>query len=171
MHARPPEVVFADAHVQLMRWDDVFVTRWLAESGEVHVRRMIDEHRRFVDGRPDGTTMALTHVDMEQVKPPDEPTRKLIAAYDEGIHARLRASATIIGARGFGGVVVRGIMSGLALVSRRKTPQDVFVAPREALSFLLRHAARSPHATTPPLDAIVSAYERACESKLEQSSA
>lgn len=162
MHAHPPEVVFSDDRMQLMRWDDVFAIRWIADSGEDHVRRMISEHTRFVDERPPNTTLALTHVDMENVKPPDDRTRKLIAAYDDGMHARLRASATVIAARGFGGVVVRGIMSGLALVNRRKTPQDIFSDPRDALAFLQKHAARSVRGTTPPLDALVATYERAC---------
>jgi hypothetical protein len=161
VHAKPPEVVFSDANLQLMRWDDVFVMRWIAESGDTHVRRMITEHTRFVDARPQGTTLALTHVDMENVKPPAEATRKLIASYDDAMHGRLRASATIISATGFGGVVVRSIMSGLALVKRRTTPQDVFSVPRDAIAFLSKHAVRSPRGTTPPIDALVDAYARA----------
>jgi hypothetical protein len=162
VHARPPEVVWSDPKLQMMRWDDVFVVRWTSESGADHMQRMMDEHARFVDARPPNTTLVLTHVDMEHVKPPDEATRKLIGAYDDAMHARMRASATVISARGFSGVVVRGIMSGLALVNRRKVPQDVFAEPREAIAFLHKHAVRSPRDTTPPVDALVEVYARAC---------
>lgn len=162
MHALAPDVVFADDHLQLMRWDDVFVMRWISPSDEPYVRRMVQEHTRFVDSRPEGTTMALTHVDMVNVKPPDEPTRRLIGQYDEAMHGRLRASATVIAAGGFGGVVVRGIMSGLALVNRRKTPQDVFALPRDGIAFLTKHATPAPGRPIPTVEAMLAAYERAC---------
>jgi hypothetical protein len=162
MHRHPPEIVYADPAIQLMRWDDLFVTRYVGNAGEAHVRRMLEEHVRFVESRPLRTTLSLNHVDVASFQPPNEKVRGLAREYDAAVAPKLRGSATVIAAGGFGGAVVRGILSSLSLINRRQTPQDVFSSVRSAFLFLTQHRAPSPKSPTLPIDDLVAAYDRAC---------
>ena len=160
VYGKPPKILFEDDAMQLMAWDDLFVARYRAPAGEAHVQRMSDEHLRFIAASPAGQTLSLSHVDMPRIEPPDERVRKLIALYDEQVHGKLRATSTIIAAGGFGGAMVRGILSGLHLMHRRRVPNGIFATPREALDFLSRH--REPSKRSPPIDQLVTTYDRAC---------
>jgi hypothetical protein len=158
-------MLWQDAHMQLMTWDELFITRYVAPSGEEHVQRMTDEHVRFIESHPLGATLSLAHVDMESIPPPSDRVRKLIAIYDEKVHGKLRATATIVAAGGFGGALVRSILSGLHLLKRREVANGIFASTRDALDFLSRH--REPGKRSPSLDQLVTIYERACGKRAE----
>jgi hypothetical protein len=160
VHARPPEIVFSDSVCQLMRWDDCFVSRWIGETGAAQVRRMTDEHVRYLDAHADHTTLVLSHVDMDHVKPIASDVHEEIRRYDSAVVARIRAGVTVVGVAGFSGTVVRGVIAGLNLVRRRAAFSAVVSTPREGIDFLSRHSMTAKTPTS--LDALVATYERAC---------
>jgi hypothetical protein len=143
-----------------MYWDDVFVSRWIGVAGVDHVRKMTEHHVRFLDAHEDGTTLVLSHVDMPEIRPVDEAVRSEIRVYDVAVVNRIRAGATVIVAGGFSGVIVRGILSGLSLMTRRAQRSAVFSTPREGLDFLLRHRVAGRPAGS--LEPMLKAYEQAC---------
>jgi hypothetical protein len=160
VHARAPEIVFADGVCQLMRWDDCFVSRWTGQTGADQVRRMTDEHVRYLDAHGDRTTLTLSHVDMAEVKPIDSDVHAEIRRYDAAVVTRIRAGVTVVGVGGFSGVVVRGVIAGLNLVTRRSAFSAVVSTPREGIDFLARHSISAKTPTS--LDVLVATYERAC---------
>lgn len=150
-------VLHRDDVLLLASYRDLFVQCWTGPGTAEHVRRMIDAHRRFVDDHGRHATVSMSHVTSRGITPPDEATRTLMNEHSRVVRG-IRASATVIEAAGFGAAMIRGIVSGLMLLSDRDTVHEVFSTPRAGFQFLLRH--RSPSAGPVDLDEIEGAYAR-----------
>lgn len=152
-----PRVVYHDDVLLLASFRDIFIQCWNGPGTAAHMRRMIDAHRAFASDHGPQASVALSHVTVHGVKRPDDETRALMAEHSRAVRG-LRASATIIDAHGFGAALVRGIVSGLLLLSERDTAHDVFATPREGFAFLLGR--RSLSAAPIELDELDAAYAR-----------
>jgi len=152
-------VFYRDDIVLLASWRDLFIQRWMGEGTPDHVARMFDSHRRFVQGHPARATVALSHVSTPAIKPPDERSRKLMRDYVAGMKD-IRAVATVIDASGFGAAMVRGIVSGLVLLTQRDIVHAVHSTLRDGLTFLVRY--RAPGASPVTVDELEGIYASIC---------
>jgi hypothetical protein len=142
------QVLYRDPVLVLATYDEIFFQCWRDEGGVAQVQRMYEEHLRFVSARPERTTLSMAHLTMPGVRPPEDGLRVYMNKHGKEVTPRVRRGVTVIEAGGFAGAVVRGVVSGLTLLSRGPK-QEVRRDPLDGLRYLL--ADRPPGAA--PVDA------------------
>lgn len=156
------EIFYADEAVIVGAWQDVFFQRWRGPGGVASIRSMHRAHERFLKGRPPRTTLSFSHVEGASMKPPEEAGRASMKEHIALLSERARAATTVIESAGFGSAIIRSVVSGLVLVSKRGLPHEVFSSPKEGFDFLLRH--RSPAGTGVTAAELEALYRRSFSS-------
>lgn len=150
-------LIHRDDVLLLAAYGDVFFQCWTGEGRAADVKRMFDVHSRFVDEHGKKTTVAISHVLTPSIRPPDEPSRKIMNEHVQLLQG-VRAVATVIEADGFAAAMIRGIVAGLVLLTKREVAHGVFSKPRDGLAFVLPH--RDPTHGPMDLDTVDAAYAR-----------
>lgn len=109
----------------MMQWGPVFVVIWRGVTTPAAVRRLRDQVLEVIGEYP-GETTVLGIVEDTAAVPNPEARRLSAAVNDELAGAGARAFAAVIPTTGFAGAWIRGVVTGLNLVARRRFPFRVF---------------------------------------------
>ncbi|MBX3271513.1 MAG: hypothetical protein KF729_14705 [Sandaracinaceae bacterium] len=130
--------VYRDEGLHCATWGPLFVQRWLADASGEQVETMLELHTAFVEARPLGTTLSVSHVEVTHGRP-DERSRAAMRRHMKLAERAIGAAATVISCEGFASAMVRSVLSGLVLVTRPKCPHGVFSTTAEGFGFVLEH--------------------------------
>lgn len=144
----PVAIHYRDPVLVLASWEDFFFQHWRDEGRVEHVRRMFDEHQRFVRSRPTGT-YSMAHIRIHSLKPPDEAMREVMRQHQEEVGPVIAGTVTVIEADGFAGAVLRGVVSGLSLLNRTAAKQQVQKTALDGMRYLVSRRPASAAAVDP----------------------
>lgn len=135
MASDKPRVDLSTSIVVAGVWRNLAVAEWRAQGRTVDVAAIYDLQRALIRKHA-GKIVTLTIVPGAVIRPPDPAMRKAIddAVFD--IHPHTAAAAMILPAGGFGGAIVRSILTSLNFLRRLDFPNKIFAAAPDACSFL-----------------------------------
>jgi len=129
-------IVHEDAVVRAATWGGVFFEVWRGAALPQHFRDVGKLMLAYATAQDDGRMALVSVVRMANVTGFDRAARQELEARSRVIDPRLRASAVVLPASGFAASVVRGVITGLAMISPSKVPTKIAATPAEAFDWL-----------------------------------
>jgi hypothetical protein len=122
-----PVIVLESDSVVVASWNDVCFEAWLTRGTDRDIRAATDAHVRVL-ARTSGSIIPCSIVHEQAAGPIDSEVRAALVERGRQLDPRTKASALVILAGGFAGAVVRGIATGLSLLTRAKHPTKTFAS-------------------------------------------
>lgn len=128
-------VLYMDKHQATFVWKNVAVVAWRGVCDAPAIRRIEHAAGMALDAAP-GCAVIIGVVEPGAITPSEE-MRVLSAATNDRLAQRgVAGFAGVFSQSGFVGSVVRGVVTGLTMLSRYSYPFRVFAGHREAVSWL-----------------------------------
>lgn len=139
------KLLHVDCHQALVTWDHLALVIWRGECDAAAVQRLERAGMEVLRRHPRGATF-MGVVEQTAVPPSPEMRKVSAAANDRLARHGMVSFAGVLTQTGFAGSVVRGVITGLTLLSRSRYPFKVFEEHAEAAAWLSQNlAARGEH--------------------------
>ncbi len=136
-----PEItVFVnDACVCNAGFRDIYIEIWRKPGSVTQLRTTTKHQLAFAKSRPGGKIASLSIVLHGSVGGIDNEMRKAIFEGQQQVRPFLRAGALVMPTSGFTASIVRGVVAGLALISRATHPTRVCQSMNDATDWIAPH--------------------------------
>lgn len=137
----PIEVICVDRHHIVATWRCVLIVVWRDEtlvSSVIHASSVLD--RLSADHR---SGVALVQVVEEGCRPPNTEERKAVEQLLAEGRKSVKCSSVVFEGEGFKAAIVRGVVAGIAAITRTAFPHRVFARPQEMADFMAPLIARN----------------------------
>lgn len=138
------------------QWRNVIIGMWRAQPKVKGVRECLELATRMHATLPAGHPAFLIIAERKS-PPPDADARGLFARMMKEFNGRTRCTAVVAEGGSLFVSVVRGVLTGLLIVTRHDTPTKMFGTAREAVTWLKSEldASRAPSFSVDELDGAV----------------
>jgi hypothetical protein len=137
------KIVHEDAVVRAATWGGVFFEVWRSNAQPEHFRVLGKLQLAYATAQPDGKMALVSIVRMTNIAGFDRAARQELEVRSRVLNPRLRASAVVLPASGFAASLVRGVLTGVMMVSRSKVPNKVGATTGEVFDWLAPHLPRA----------------------------
>jgi hypothetical protein len=129
-----PRIELSTAFVVAGTWRNLFVTEWRARAS---TEQLADIYRRqlALAGRT-GTIVTLSVVPGSAVQPIGAEMRRTIEEATRDLEPKTRAAALALLAGGFGGAIIRSVLTSIGLVRRSAHPSKITATVEAAIGFV-----------------------------------
>lgn len=153
----------ADKDVIIGSLERLYIIIWRQDTTVAAVNRIGTIFRELWAGGA-GPQLLLTVVRPEAAMPPAD-ARKALSAYLLSCAGRLLYSSVAFEGEGFKAAAVRGVITGLNLVSQLPFPHKIFPRVHEAATWLEREARAAGLAVSTPADIAAAVEQLLAEAK------
>jgi hypothetical protein len=126
-------------------WRDLYLTEWRTRATTAELVTNYDLQRAHIR-RLSAKLVTFSVVPAAAIKPIDAEMRKVIDDTVVSIHPHTKAAALVLPATGFGGAIIRSILTGLNLLRRLDFPNKITSTVPAALTFVAPHVDGAPTA-------------------------
>jgi hypothetical protein len=148
------KLLFADDAVRVGASNGVVFEVWIGGGKPQHFRDLCKLEIDYALTQQDKRMALLSVVRMESFTSLDGAVRKELEARTRATERYSRASVVILPANGFAASIVRGVLTGLQLVTRSKVPTAVFGSVEEGCTWLAPKLPGAPGRRTLPSDLV-----------------
>lgn len=139
------QIDLSNPAVTVCRWRDLVITEWRERGSAADVKAAYDLQRRYI--RETRTKLVtLTIVPGSVIRPLDTEMRKSLDEAVLEIHPHTRAAALVLPATGFGGAIVRSVLTSLNFLRRLDFPYKILATVPAACAYLAPHIDGAPTA-------------------------
>ena len=139
MASTTPTTFFRDDILALAAWRDIFFEIWLKSGSGPHFRTLRHHLMAFARSHPEQRIAVFTVVQIPSLSNVDKEIREEAAMRAKEIRPHNKASVLVLETKGFAGSLIRGIVTGLALVERSAAPTKIFDAVTPAATWIAPH--------------------------------
>jgi hypothetical protein len=132
-------IVRDDAVLRAATWEGVFFEIWKGPATPAHFRDLASYQLAFAKTQRDGKIAHVTIVRLANVTGFEGEVRKAVEERSRLIEPKLRASAVVLLTPGFVASLVRGLITGVMLLTRFRVPTKVVGSQEEALQWIAPH--------------------------------
>jgi hypothetical protein len=137
-----PQVELSSAVVVAGQWRNLHISEWRARSTTEQLQAI---YTRQADiARRHGKVVTLSVVPGNVVQPIGAEMRATIEAADRELQSKIRAGALVLLAGGFGGAIIRSLMTSLNLLRRSEYPNKITATVEAACTFLAEYVDGKP---------------------------
>lgn len=143
MGSDTPRVELSTSTVVSGIWRDLVVTEWRQQGSAAEVAATYDLQRAHIR-RLSAKISTLAVVPGAVIKPIDPAMRLAIDEAARTIHPHTRASVLVLPASGFGGAIVRSVLTSLNFIRRLDFPNKITSTVPLACMFVAPHIDGAP---------------------------
>lgn len=133
-------------------WRNLFLTEWRARATAAELAINYELQVAHIRRLPPRAFVSFAVVPGAVIRPVDPELRKVIDSAVHAIHPHTRAAALVLSTGGFGGAIIRSILTSLNFIRRLDFPNKVVATVPAAFGFLAPHVDGAP--TVAELEAV-----------------
>lgn len=143
MATDPPRIDLSTPTVVVGLWRNLVITEWRARSSAEDMSVAYDLQRRYIR-QLSRKIVSLTVVPGAVIRPLEPEARKVLDQAVLDIHPSSAAAALVLHASGFGGAMIRSILTSLNFLRRTDFPNKILASLPDASEFLAPYIEGAP---------------------------
>jgi hypothetical protein len=133
-----PLVEHSTANAILGRWRNLYVTHWKQRSDAREIMALYEKQLRYLE-RSGVRIASLTIIERAAIGALDDDMRAAIDFASTHVLSKVLVGATVVPASGFGGAMIRSVLTGLNLIRRLPFANKVTESVAEGCAFVAPH--------------------------------